>query len=58
VISVITRRSGERSGCGYYIPYGGDSYRLAPGKLFWEVTVGGAENICRAAVDAKVSRLV
>jgi nucleoside-diphosphate-sugar epimerase len=27
-------------------------------KLFWEVTVGGAENICRAAVDAKVSRLV
>lgn len=26
--------------------------------LFWEVTVGGAENICRAAVDAKVSRLV
>ncbi len=30
----------------------------APRKLFWEVTVGGAENICRAAVDAKVSRLV
>ena len=30
----------------------------APKKLFWEVTVGGAENICRAAVDAKVSRLV
>ncbi len=27
-------------------------------ELFWEVTVGGAENICRAAVDAKVSRLV
>jgi len=27
-------------------------------KLFWEVTVGGAENICKAAVDAKVSRLV
>lgn len=30
----------------------------APKKLFWDVTVGGAENICRAAVDAKVSRLV
>jgi 2-alkyl-3-oxoalkanoate reductase len=30
----------------------------APRKLFWEVTVGGAENICRAAVDVKVSRLV
>ena len=30
----------------------------APKKLFWEVTVGGAENICRAAIDAKVSRLV
>jgi nucleoside-diphosphate-sugar epimerase len=30
----------------------------APRKLFWEVTVGGAENICRAAIDAKVSRLV
>jgi nucleoside-diphosphate-sugar epimerase len=30
----------------------------APRELFWEVTVGGAENICRAAVDAKVSRLV
>lgn len=30
----------------------------APRKLFWDVTVGGAENICRAAVDAKVSRLV
>ena len=30
----------------------------APKKLFWEVTVGGAENICRAAVDEKVSRLV
>jgi nucleoside-diphosphate-sugar epimerase len=27
-------------------------------ELFWEVTVGGAENICRAAIDAKVSRLV
>ena len=30
----------------------------APRKSFWDVTVGGAENICRAAVDAKVSRLV
>lgn len=30
----------------------------APKKFFWDVTVGGAENICRAAVDAKVSRLV
>lgn len=30
----------------------------APKKLFWEVTVGGAENICRAAIDARVSRLV
>ncbi len=30
----------------------------APKKLFWDVTVGGAENICRAAVDAKVCRLV
>ena len=30
----------------------------APRKLFWDITVGGAENICRAAVDAKVHRLV
>jgi nucleoside-diphosphate-sugar epimerase len=30
----------------------------APKKLFWEVTVGGAGNICKAAVEAKVSRLV
>ncbi|MFA5322808.1 MAG: NAD-dependent epimerase/dehydratase family protein [Smithella sp.] len=30
----------------------------APRKMFWDVTVGGTENICRAAVDAKVSRLV
>ncbi len=30
----------------------------APKNLFWEVTVGGAENICRAAVDERVSRLV
>jgi len=30
----------------------------APARLFKEVTVGGAENICRAAVDAGVSRLV
>jgi nucleoside-diphosphate-sugar epimerase len=30
----------------------------APKKLFWEVTVGGAENICKAAVDVGVSRLV
>jgi nucleoside-diphosphate-sugar epimerase len=30
----------------------------APKKLFRDVTVGGAENICRAAVEAKVSRLV
>ena len=30
----------------------------APRKMFWDVTVGGAENLCRAAVEAKVSRLV
>lgn len=30
----------------------------APKKLFWDVTVGGAENICKAAVAANVSRLV
>ena len=30
----------------------------APRKLFWEVTVGGAGNVCKAAVEAKVSRLV
>jgi nucleoside-diphosphate-sugar epimerase len=30
----------------------------APKKLFQEVTVGGAENICRAAAEAGVSRLV
>lgn len=30
----------------------------APEKLFREVTVGGTENICKAAVEAGVSRLV
>jgi len=30
----------------------------APKRLFREVTVGGAETICRAAVDARVRRLV
>jgi len=30
----------------------------APRKMFWDITVGGAENICRAAVEAQVSRLV
>jgi len=30
----------------------------APKRLFREVTVGGAENICRAALEAGVSRLV
>ncbi|MCL4479441.1 MAG: NAD-dependent epimerase/dehydratase family protein [Deltaproteobacteria bacterium] len=30
----------------------------APWKLFREITIGGAENVCKAAVDAGVSRLV
>jgi nucleoside-diphosphate-sugar epimerase len=30
----------------------------APRRLFREVTVGGAENVCRAAAEAKVRRLV
>ncbi|MEW5723542.1 MAG: NAD-dependent epimerase/dehydratase family protein [Thermodesulfobacteriota bacterium] len=30
----------------------------APGRLFQEVTVGGTENICRAALEAGVGRLV
>ncbi len=30
----------------------------APWKLFQEITIGGVENVCRASVDAGVSRLV
>ncbi len=30
----------------------------APWKLFREVTIGGIENVCKAAIDAGVSRLV
>lgn len=30
----------------------------APKRLFEEVTIGGAENICRAAADARITRLV
>jgi nucleoside-diphosphate-sugar epimerase len=30
----------------------------APKKLFWDITVKGAENIGKAALDAKVNRLV
>ena len=30
----------------------------APWKLFEEITIGGIENVCKAAVDAGVSRLV
>ncbi|MEW6264569.1 MAG: NAD-dependent epimerase/dehydratase family protein [Thermodesulfobacteriota bacterium] len=30
----------------------------APRRLFWEVTAGGTENVCRAALEAGVGRLV